>query len=37
MLEQLIEQAGYLYDCLALLAGDVWRSSGQGTIRQRSL
>src|ERR1700731_2009637 len=25
MLEQLIEQAGYLYDCLALLVGDVWR------------
>jgi hypothetical protein len=25
-----IEQAGYLYDCLALLVGDVWRSSRQG-------
>ena len=37
MLEQLIEQAGYLYDCLALLVGDVWRRSDQGTIRQRSL
>ena len=37
MLEQLIEQAGCLYDCLALLVGDVWRRSGQGTIRQRSL
>lgn len=30
MLEQLIEQAGYLYDCLALLVGDVWQSPGQG-------
>jgi hypothetical protein len=30
MLEQLIEQAGYLYDCLALLVGDVWRNSGHG-------
>ena len=37
MLEQLIEQARYLYDCLALLVGDVRRSSGQGNIRQRSL
>jgi len=37
MLEQLIKQAGYLYHCLALLVGDVWRSSGPGTIRQRSL
>ena len=37
MLEQLIEQTGYLYDCLALLVGDVWRRSGQGTLRQRSL
>ena len=25
MLKQLIEQAAYLYDCLALLVGDVWR------------
>jgi hypothetical protein len=32
MLEQLIEQAGYLYDCLALLVGDVWRSSRQGLL-----
>jgi hypothetical protein len=37
MLEQLIEQAGYLYHGHAFLVGDVWRSSGQGTIRQRSL
>ena len=37
VLEQLIEQAGCLYDCLALLVGGVWRRSGQGTIRQRSL
>jgi hypothetical protein len=27
MLEQLIEEAGYLYDCLALLVGSVWRDS----------
>jgi len=33
VLEQLIEQAGYLYDCLALLVGGVWRRSGQGMIR----
>jgi hypothetical protein len=25
MLKQLIEQAAYLYDCLALLVGDAWR------------
>jgi hypothetical protein len=37
MLEQLIEQAGYLYDCLALLVGDVRRKSGQGTLRSRSI
>jgi hypothetical protein len=37
MLKQLIEQAGYLYDCLALLVGEVWRSSAQGAIRQYSL
>ncbi len=37
MLEELIEEAGCLYDCFALLVGDVQRSSGQGTIRQRSL
>ena len=29
MLEQLIEQAGCVYDCLALLVGDVWRKSDQ--------
>ena len=37
MLEQLIEQAGDLYDGLALLVGDARRRSSQGTIRQRSL
>ena len=37
MVGQLIEQAGYLCDGLALLVGDVRRSSGQGMIRQRSL
>ncbi len=37
MLEQLIEQTRDLYDGFALPAGCVWRSSGQGTIRQRSL
>jgi hypothetical protein len=33
----LIEETRDLYDGLALLVGDVWRSSGQGTVRQRSL
>ena len=37
MLEQLIEQTRDLYDGFAFLVGAVWRSSGQGTIRQRSL
>ena len=37
MLEQLIEQASDLYHCFALLVGGVWRSPGQGTVRQRSL
>jgi hypothetical protein len=37
MLEQLIEQTRDLYDGFAFLVGGVWRSSGQGTIRQRSL
>ena len=37
MLEQLIEETRDLYDSLALLVGGVWRSSGQGIIRQRSL
>jgi hypothetical protein len=27
MLEELIEQARYLYDCLSLLVGSVWRDS----------
>jgi hypothetical protein len=27
MLKQLIEEAGYGYDCLALLVGSVWRGS----------
>jgi len=27
MLKQLIEEAGYVYDCLALLMGSVWRGS----------
>src|SRR5690606_34541798 len=35
MLEQLIEQARNLYDCLALLVGDVWRGFWQETARQR--
>jgi hypothetical protein len=35
MLEQLIEQTRDLYDGFAFLVGGVWRSSGQGTIRQR--
>ena len=37
MLEQLIEQTRDLYDGFAFLVGGVRRSSGQGTIRQRSL
>jgi hypothetical protein len=37
MLEQLIEQTRDLYDGFAFLVGGVWRSSGPGTIRQRSL
>lgn len=37
MLEQLMEQTRDLYDGFAFLVGGVWRSSGQGTIRQRPL
>ena len=36
-LQQLIEQARDLYHGLALLVGGVWRSSRQGTIRQRPI
>src|SRR5574340_37418 len=37
MLEQLIEQARNLYDCLALLVGNVWRGCWQETARQRPI
>jgi hypothetical protein len=32
MLEELIEQARYLYDCLALLVGSVWRGPGKESL-----
>ena len=32
MLAQLIENAGDLYDCLALLVGSVWRGSLLGSV-----
>jgi hypothetical protein len=37
MLEQLIEQARNLYDCLALLVGNVWRGFWQEMTRQRPI
>ena len=37
MLEQLIEQVRNLYDCLALLVGNVWRGFWQETTRQRPI
>ncbi len=37
MLEQLIEQARNLYDCLALLVGSVWRGFWQEIARQRPI
>ena len=35
MLEELIEETRDLYDGFAFLVGGVWRSPGQGNIRQR--
>jgi hypothetical protein len=37
MLEQLIEHARNLYDCLALLVSNVWRGFWQETTRQRPI
>ena len=37
VLEQLIEQTGFLYHLLVPLVGGVWRSSRPGAIRQRPI